>query len=36
MLGLDAIFEPSICDPPDGYFEGGDCATLVAVTKPVR
>jgi hypothetical protein len=24
MLGLDAIVEPSICDPPDGYFEGGD------------
>ncbi len=31
--GLDAIIEPSICDQPDVYFEGGDHATLVRVSQ---
>jgi Ala-tRNA(Pro) deacylase len=31
--GLDAIIEPSICDQPDVYFEGGDHATLVHVSQ---
>jgi Ala-tRNA(Pro) deacylase len=31
--GLDAVVEPSICDQPDVYFEGGDHATLVHVTQ---
>jgi len=31
--GLDAVVEPSICDQPDIYFEGGDHATLVHVTR---
>ena len=29
--GLDAVVEPSICDQPDIYFEGGDHATLIHV-----
>jgi hypothetical protein len=32
-LRLDAIVEPSICDPPDGFFEGGDRATLVRLSQ---
>ena len=31
--GLDAVVEPSICDQPDVYFEGGDHATLVHVAQ---
>ena len=31
--GLDAVVEPSICDQPDVYFEGGDHATLVHVSR---
>jgi Ala-tRNA(Pro) deacylase len=31
--GLDAVVEPSICDQPDVYFEGGDHATLVHVSQ---
>jgi Ala-tRNA(Pro) deacylase len=31
--GLDAVVEPSICDQPDVYFEGGDHATLVHMTQ---
>jgi len=31
--GLDAVVEPSICDQPDVYFEGGDHATLVHVNR---
>ena len=33
VYGLDAVVEPSICDQPDVYFEGGDHATLVHVTQ---
>ena len=29
--GLDAVVEPSICDQPEVYFEGGDHATLIHV-----
>ena len=31
--GLDAVVEPSICDQPEVYFEGGDHATLVHVSQ---
>ena len=31
--GLDAVVEPSICNTPDIYFEGGDHATLVHVNR---
>jgi len=31
--GLDAVVEPSICNQPDVYFEGGDHATLVHVSQ---
>jgi Ala-tRNA(Pro) deacylase len=31
--GLDVIVEPSIDNPPDVYFEGGDHTTLVHVSR---
>ena len=31
--GLDAVVEPSVCDQPDVYFEGGDHATLIRVSQ---
>jgi Ala-tRNA(Pro) deacylase len=31
--GLDAVVEPSICNTPDIYFEGGDHVTLVHVSQ---
>jgi Ala-tRNA(Pro) deacylase len=31
--GLDAVVEPSICYQPEVYFEGGDHATLVHMSR---
>lgn len=31
--GLDVIVDPSICDAPSVYFEGGDHTTLIRVSQ---
>ena len=31
--GLDSVVEPSVCEQPDVYFEGGDHATLVHMSQ---
>jgi Ala-tRNA(Pro) deacylase len=31
--GLDSVVEPSVCEQPDVYFEGGDHATFVRMSQ---